>query len=183
MTNTLVLLIAGILIVLAYDYTNGLQDAANMLATIVASRAATPIQAAILVSVFTFLGPVLGGTAVANTIGNFIDVTDLQNIASLTIVLSGLGGRNRVEFNYLVVRTASILFSSARRRSGWGCAGFCRTRACRMGDVRVERRARERRHQGPGCAAYFASPRISVRLDYPPLGKICAARRSSGRQS
>ncbi|HIG22666.1 inorganic phosphate transporter [Henriciella sp.] len=92
MTNTLVLLIAGILIVLAYDYTNGLQDAANMLATIVASRAATPIQAAILVSVFTFLGPVLGGTAVANTIGNFIDVTDLQNIASLTIVLSGLGG-------------------------------------------------------------------------------------------
>ncbi len=88
----MVLMVVGVLIVLAYDYTNGLQDAANMLATIVASRATTPIQAAILVSSFTFLGPVLGGTAVANTIGNFVDVTDLEKVASLTIVLSGLIG-------------------------------------------------------------------------------------------
>ena len=77
---------------LVKDYTNGLQDAANMLATIVASRATTPIQAAILVSFFTFLGPILGGTAVANTIGNFVDVTDLETVASLTIVLAGLIG-------------------------------------------------------------------------------------------
>lgn len=92
MTSVMALLIVGVLIVLVFDYTNGLQDAANMLATIVASRAATPIQAAILVSLFTFLGPILGGTAVANTIGNFVDVTDLENIASLTVVLAGITG-------------------------------------------------------------------------------------------
>jgi len=45
-----------------------------------------------LVSSFTFLGPVLGGTAVANTIGNFVDVSDLENTVSMTIILSGLGG-------------------------------------------------------------------------------------------
>ncbi len=92
MTGVMALMIVGVLIALVFDYTNGLQDAANMLATIVASRAATPIQAAILVSFFTFLGPLLGGTAVANTIGNFVDVTDLETIASLTVVLSGLAG-------------------------------------------------------------------------------------------
>ena len=90
MSAVVALMIVGVLIVLVYDYTNGLQDAANMLATIVASRATTPIQAAILVSFFTFLGPILGGTAVANTIGNFVDVTDLETVASLTIVLAGL---------------------------------------------------------------------------------------------
>lgn len=92
MTGVIALMIVGVLVVLVFDYTNGLQDAANMLSTIVASRATTPIQAAILVSSFTFLGPILGGTAVANTIGNFVDLTDLQNFISLTIVLSGLGG-------------------------------------------------------------------------------------------
>lgn len=92
MTAAMVLMIAGVVVVLVYDYTNGLQDAANMLSTVVASRATTPIQAAILVSFFTFLGPILGGTAVANTIGNFIDVTDLETVASLTVVLAGLAG-------------------------------------------------------------------------------------------
>lgn len=92
MTMVFILMIAGVAVVLIFEFTNGLQDAANMLSTIVASRAATPIQAAILVSVFTFLGPILGGTAVANTIGNFVDVTGLQQLASLTIVLSGLAG-------------------------------------------------------------------------------------------
>ncbi len=92
MTAALALMIVGVLIALVFDYTNGMQDAANMLATIVASRAATPIQAVVLVSFFTFLGPVLGGTAVANTIGTFVDVSDLQDIASLTVVLSGLAG-------------------------------------------------------------------------------------------
>ena len=92
MTGVMALMIAGVLIVLVFDYTNGLQDAANMLATIVASRATTPIQAAILVSFFTFLGPILGGTAVANTIGNFVDVTELETVASLTVVLAGITG-------------------------------------------------------------------------------------------
>ena len=92
MTGAVALMIVGVLMVLVYEYTNGLQDAANMLATIVASRAATPIQAAILVSFFTFLGPLLGGTAVANTIGNFVDVTELETIASLTVVLAGIAG-------------------------------------------------------------------------------------------
>ena len=83
---------ATIAIILIFDYTNGFHDASNIVATVVASRAMTPIQAVILVAVFEFLGPLLGGTAVANTIGKFIDVSSLASIDSLIIILAGVTG-------------------------------------------------------------------------------------------
>jgi PiT family inorganic phosphate transporter len=86
------LAICTIVIVLVFDYTNGFHDASNIVATVIASRAMTPIQAVIVVAGFEFLGPILGGTAVANTIGKFIDLGDVSSIASLTIVLAGVVG-------------------------------------------------------------------------------------------
>ena len=88
----LLLTLAAVLIVLVFDYTNGFHDAANIIATVIASRAMQPIQAVLLVGVFEFLGPLLGGTAVANTIGKFVDLSDLEPLMALTILLSGLGG-------------------------------------------------------------------------------------------
>ena len=69
MSTLLILTIVAVAIVLFFDYTNGFHDAANIVATIIASRAMTPAQAVIIVGTFEFLGPLLGGTAVANTIG------------------------------------------------------------------------------------------------------------------
>ena len=92
MNTLLILVVATVAIVLIFDYTNGFHDASNMIATVVASRAMTPIQAVMLVGVFHFIGPVLGGTAVANTIGKFVDVSGLDPLASLTIILCGLVG-------------------------------------------------------------------------------------------
>lgn len=92
MDMLLVLAIVAILIVLAFEYTNGFHDAANIIATVIASRAMTPAQAVLMVAFFEFLGPLLGGTAVANTIGKFITLDDLDRITSLTIVLCGLVG-------------------------------------------------------------------------------------------
>ena len=88
----LVLTVAAIVIVLVFDYTNGFHDAANVIATVIASRAMTPVQAVVLVAVFEFLGPLLGGTAVANTIGKFVRLTELEATLSLSVVLAGLGG-------------------------------------------------------------------------------------------
>ncbi len=87
-----VLAIATIVIVLVFEYTNGFHDAANIIATVIASRAMTPIQSVLLVAFFEFLGPLLGGTAVANTIGKFITLDDLDRTLALTIVLCGLSG-------------------------------------------------------------------------------------------
>lgn len=52
----------------------------------------TPVQAVVIVGFFEFLGPLLGGTAVANTIGKFIVLDDLGKQVALTVLLCGLGG-------------------------------------------------------------------------------------------
>ncbi len=92
MDTVLILTIAAIVIVLLFDYTNGFHDAANIIATVIASRAMTPVQAVLVVGFFEFLGPLLGGTAVANTIGKFIDLGDLEKMVSLSIIVCGLLG-------------------------------------------------------------------------------------------
>lgn len=91
--DTLTLFAAlAILLVLVFDCTNGFHDAANIIATVIASRAMTPMSAVIIVGVFEFLGPILGGTAVANTIGSFIDLSAVDPIQAVKIVLSGVTG-------------------------------------------------------------------------------------------
>lgn len=59
---------------LAFAATNGLHDASNAVATLVATRAASPLQAIMLASVFNLLGPLLVGAAVADTIGGIVTV-------------------------------------------------------------------------------------------------------------
>ncbi len=92
MDAILILVVAAVAVVLLFDYTNGFHDAANIVATVIASRAMTPAQAVIIVGVFEFLGPLLGGTAVANTIGKFVSLDGLAPAAALTILLCGLLG-------------------------------------------------------------------------------------------
>jgi PiT family inorganic phosphate transporter len=60
MENLYWMAVATVVIVLFFDYTNGFHDAANIVATIIASRAMTPAQAVVVVGVFEFLGPLLG---------------------------------------------------------------------------------------------------------------------------
>ncbi len=86
------LTVAVVVVVLIFDYTNGFHDAANIIATVIASRAMTPGQAVLLVGFFEFLGPLLGGTAVANTIGTFVNLDGVPAPMALTVLLCGLLG-------------------------------------------------------------------------------------------
>ncbi|MFO1282711.1 MAG: inorganic phosphate transporter [Burkholderiales bacterium] len=79
-------------VVLVFDFTNGFHDAANIVATMIASRAMAPAQAVGVVAVFEFLGPLLGGTAVANTIGTVVQLDGVAPTLALTVLLSGLLG-------------------------------------------------------------------------------------------
>jgi inorganic phosphate transporter, PiT family len=65
----------AIVLAVAFVTTNGFHDAANSIAALVATRAATPLQAIVLAAGFNLLGPLLLGTAVANTIGGIVSVT------------------------------------------------------------------------------------------------------------
>ena len=82
----LILTIATVVIVVLFDFTNGFHDASNIVATLIASRAMSPRQAIALVAFFEFLGPLLGGTAVANTIGSFVDISSLPSSLSIEVV-------------------------------------------------------------------------------------------------
>lgn len=92
MDTVFAITVATIVLIIVFDYTNGFHDASNIIATVIASRALTPIQAVALVAVAEFLGPVLGGTAVANTIGKFINLGSVDTITSLCIIMAGVTG-------------------------------------------------------------------------------------------
>ena len=59
---------------LAFSFTNGFHDAANAIATLVATRGARPGQAVVLSALFNMLGALLVGTAVADTIAGIVTV-------------------------------------------------------------------------------------------------------------
>ncbi|MDP2971635.1 MAG: inorganic phosphate transporter, partial [Deltaproteobacteria bacterium] len=74
----LILLLAILVVGLAlfFDYTNGFHDAANVVATIIATGAMSPRSALGLAAIAHFIGPFLFGTAVAQTIGKgIIDIS------------------------------------------------------------------------------------------------------------
>jgi len=87
-----------IVLLVVFDYTNGFHDTANMVACVIASHAMTPTQAIIVVSVFTFLGPILGGTAVADTLGGFVALGDLPARDAVLIILCGAAGAVTLNF-------------------------------------------------------------------------------------
>jgi PiT family inorganic phosphate transporter len=80
-------LAVAVLLAVAFATTNGLHDASNAIATLVATRAASPLQGIILASVFNMLGPLLVGTAVADTIGGIVTVSPS---AATEVIGSGL---------------------------------------------------------------------------------------------
>jgi PiT family inorganic phosphate transporter len=73
----------------AFAVTNGFHDAANAIATLVATRVARPLPAIALASVCNLLGPLFIGAAVAETIATIVEVPRSQEIA---VVGAGLTG-------------------------------------------------------------------------------------------
>ena len=72
---------------LVFAFTNGLHDASNAIALLVATRAARPVQAALLAAVFNLLGPLLLGAAVANTVGHIVVVDGSAGVAMIAAAL------------------------------------------------------------------------------------------------
>jgi PiT family inorganic phosphate transporter len=68
---------------LAFALTNGFHDAANAIATLVASRGAAPGPAIALSAVFNLLGAILVGTAVANTIAGIVTLGGDEAVAAI----------------------------------------------------------------------------------------------------
>ncbi len=86
---SLVFVVFIILVALAFDFTNGMHDAANSIATIVSTQVLTPRQAVVWAAVFNFVAFLIFGTAVAHTIGaGMINLT----VVTPLVIFGGLLG-------------------------------------------------------------------------------------------
>lgn len=78
-----------ITLAVVFDFYNGMNDAANSIATVVSTRVLTPLQAVIWAAFFNFAAAFIFGVHVATTIGTgIVDVHIVDNL----VVLSGLVG-------------------------------------------------------------------------------------------
>lgn len=89
MDLTLILVSIIILIALAFDFVNGFHDAANSIATIVATRVLSPKIAVLWAAVFNFIAVFTVGTGVASTVG--AGMIDLKYVTPL-VIMAGLVG-------------------------------------------------------------------------------------------
>lgn len=80
------LLIVIIVLALIFDYINGFHDAANSIATIVATKVLTPFQAVLWAAFFNFLAYWVFGFGVANTVAK----TANPDYIDLTVILAGI---------------------------------------------------------------------------------------------
>jgi inorganic phosphate transporter, PiT family len=87
------LVIVIIIVALAFDYVNGFHDAANSIATVVATRVLSPGVAVAWAAFFNFFAVVVFGTAVAKTIGgDMVDITRIPAGDQLFVLLAGVLG-------------------------------------------------------------------------------------------
>jgi inorganic phosphate transporter, PiT family len=85
----LIFIIIIIFIALAFDFTNGMHDAANSISTIVSTRVLTPQQAVFWAAFFNFIAFLVFGTTVASTVGKgMIDI----NSVTPAVIFAGLIG-------------------------------------------------------------------------------------------
>jgi PiT family inorganic phosphate transporter len=85
-------LLLVLLLVLAAEFTNGLTDAANAIATVVGTRVLSPMRAVFMAAVLNMAGVLITGAAVAATIGTGIvrpEAISLGTVAAgmLTVVV------------------------------------------------------------------------------------------------
>ena len=92
-TATVGLVILIIAVALAFDYVNGFHDAANSIATVVATRVLSPGIAVAWAAFFNFIAVIVFGTAVAKTIGgDLVDITVLNESTRLYVLLAAIIG-------------------------------------------------------------------------------------------
>jgi PiT family inorganic phosphate transporter len=89
METSTTVLVAIILVALAFDFLNGFHDAANSIATVVSTRVLTPQIAVLWAAFFNFVAAFVMGTHVAKTIGK--GMIDLS-VVSYEVILGGLLG-------------------------------------------------------------------------------------------
>ena len=109
-----------VLVALAFDYSNGVHDAANSIATVVATRVLKPWQAVLWAASFNFLAFLIMPLAVANAIAKIVSA----DIVSIGLVFAGLMGA--IVWNVITAMLGLPSSSSHALIGGMVGAGFAK---------------------------------------------------------
>lgn len=118
MANFLVIVVIGIALV--FDFVNGFHDAANSIATVVATRVLKPWQAVIWAAFFNFAAFLILPLEVANAIAKIVD----KDVISIGLVFAGLMGA--IFWNVLTAWLGLPSSSSHALIGGMVGAGFAK---------------------------------------------------------
>jgi PiT family inorganic phosphate transporter len=100
------LLVLVVVLGIAFDFINGFHDTANAIATVVATRVMTPVQAIMMAGFLNFLGAV-SGTAVAKTIGGGLVDPKLATEVAVAAALIGAIIWNLITWFYGIPSSSS----------------------------------------------------------------------------
>jgi PiT family inorganic phosphate transporter len=119
--NPFHLLLAVVILTLAFEFSNGWHDAANSIATVVSTRVLTPFRAVAWAAFWNFVAAFVFGTAVAKTIGQglvHIEMVDQK------VLLAGLLGA--IGWNMLTLILGLPTSSSHALMGGYGGAAVAK---------------------------------------------------------
>src|SRR3954447_26406014 len=150
-----------IAIALVFDYINGFHDAANSIATIVATRVLTPFQAVVWAAFFNFAAAFIFGTAVARTVGKgFVDL----DLVTPYVIMAGLVGAIVWD---LITWWLGLPTSSSHALIG----GYAGAAMARVGLLRGFRHTMEALNLGPKGEWPFT---LKMIIGAPMIGMISA---------
>jgi PiT family inorganic phosphate transporter len=118
------LLIGLIGIALAFDFLNGLHDAANSIATVVSTRVLKPHHAVAMAAFFNFIAFLFFGLHVAETVGRGIVHADIVNAQVIFGALMGAISWNVITWMLGIPSSSSHALIGGLLGSGVAKAGF-----------------------------------------------------------
>lgn len=121
---TFPLLVALIVVALAFDFLNGLHDAANSIATIVSTRVLRPQLAVVWAAFFNFIAFLFFGLHVAQTIGTGIVAADVVDPSVIFAALVGGITWNLITWFFGLPSSSSHALIGGLVGAGLAKAGF-----------------------------------------------------------
>ena len=116
------LLVAVIILTLAFEFSNGWHDAANSIATVVSTRVLSPFRAVVWAAFWNFIAAFVFGTAVAKTIGTGLVHLEMVN---QQVLLAGLMGA--IGWNLITLILGLPSSSSHALMGGYGGAAIAKS--------------------------------------------------------
>ncbi|TXS96041.1 inorganic phosphate transporter [Parahaliea maris] len=164
MDLTSALLVLVVIMVALFDFTNGFHDAADMVATAIASRAMSPGIAIALLTFFTFIAPFTVGLAVADTIGTFVQIDNVSVVVGESLVIAALAAA--VTYNIVTWQLGYPSSSSNSLAGGLVGAGLYAVGAAQINWGVTALQAGELQGIAKVVTGLFASPLLGFLLGF-----------------